>query len=223
MCGGTDHPRAHRRDRRHHGRGVAVALCLVLPATGWLAVADAEPTAGAEGADNAMTTARIDRPLGYWARAGYAAMVPSIHLPTTHNRDDLIQVWLKVPENAAIDARRAADEDRWQLVLPPGTAADRVEYYRIGGHVPGDATLYRDSAATDPADWTVADVRGTRVPGYGTQRFHVYRPVSGRHHAPLTGWSWPRGAPAAQQQATDALLEPLQDYAAPHRQAAHGA
>jgi hypothetical protein len=86
------------------------------------------------------------------------------------------------------------DGDGWRLVLPPGTQADRAEYYRIAGLQPPPAALYFDSSMLDPRDWTLADVRGTRVLRDGRQRFHVYRPVNGDVHAPLIGWSWPRMA-----------------------------
>jgi hypothetical protein len=91
-------------------------------------------------------------------------------------------------------------------VLPPGTQADRAEYFRVAGPPPPEAALYLDSSALDKRDWTVADVRGTRVLADGRQRFHVYRPVNGELHAPLVGWSWPRDDADAQQRATEALI-----------------
>ncbi|MCF7984578.1 MAG: hypothetical protein K9L70_09260 [Thiohalocapsa sp.] len=154
----------------------------------------------------AVRTPRIEQPVGYWQDNGFAGMVPSIHLPTTHSRDDLIQVWLKLPEGAGVDARPRPDGEGWQLVLPPGTRADRAEYYRVAGPRPDAAALYLDSSMLDPDDWTLADVRGTRVSADGDQRFHVLRPVDGDVHAALTGWSWPRGDGAAQQAATEDLL-----------------
>jgi hypothetical protein len=149
---------------------------------------------------------RIADQMGYWEQNGFAGMVPSIHLPTTHSRDDLIHVWLKVPAGRRIDVERAPDGNGWQLVLPPGTHADRTEYFRASGPPPSEAALYLDSTAVDKRDWTVADVRGTRVLADGRQRFHVYRPINGELHAPLVGWSWPRGDADAQRRATDALI-----------------
>jgi hypothetical protein len=67
-------------------------------------------------------------------------MVPSIHLPTTHSIDDLIHVWLSVPRGAEIDAEPSPDGG-WQLALPPGTRADRVEYFRVAGSPPGPGQL----------------------------------------------------------------------------------
>jgi hypothetical protein len=185
--------------------GVLAAVMLGLVPAAGLAVG--QDAADGESGVEAVRTHRITDPVGRWQRAGYAGMVPSIHLPTTHAADDLIHVWLRIPEGAAIDARWLPDERRWQLELPPGTAADRVEYYRIGGRAPGAAALYFDSAAADAADWTIADVRGTRVAPDGSQRFHVYRPVSGTDHADLAGWSWPRGDADLQARATQMLLE----------------
>jgi hypothetical protein len=123
-------------------------------------------------------------------------MVPSIHLPTTHASDDLIHVWLRIPDGAVIDARWLHDGRRWERHLPPGTAADRVEYYHIGNVEPGHASLYLDSAVADAVDWTIADVRGTKVAQDGSQRFHVYRPVSGADHPRKSSWTVVRVRPA---------------------------
>lgn len=172
------------------------------------------PVATAAGAD-AMQRHRIDDPLGYWQQHGFAGMVPSIHLPTTHSRDDLIHVWLKVPPGRRIDAEPRPDGDGWRLVLPPGTQADRAEYYRFAGPKPPSSALYFDSSMLDPRDWTLADVRGTRVLRDGRQRFHVYRPVNGDVHAPLIGWSWPRGDATAHQAATEALLDHCREAGRP--------
>lgn len=149
---------------------------------------------------------RIDDPVGWWQRNGFAAMVPSIHLPTTHDGDDLIQVWLSVPETAQIDAEYLQEQDRWSVVLPAGTRADRAEYYRIAGPEIRQATQFLDAPGTTESSWTLADVRGTRVLADGTQEFHVLRPVSGEVHAPLRGWAWRRGDASAWRQATDRLI-----------------
>lgn len=149
---------------------------------------------------------RIDDPVGWWERNGYVGMVPSIHLPTTHSGDDLIHVWLRIPEGTLIDARYLPDQERWCLVLPRGTRGDRAEYYQVSGREGGEATHYLDSPSTGEADWTLADVRGTWARDDGTQEFRVLRPVDGSVHAPLAGRSWTRGDGQAQDRATERLL-----------------
>lgn len=182
-------PRA-RDPARRIGRLLAVAM-LTLGHSTWA------------GAVRQLT---IVEPMGYWEERGFAGMVPSIHLPTTHSRQNLIHVWLKVPPDKRIDAGWSAETASWQLLLPAGTQADRAEYHRVAGSAPGDATLYLDSSKVDKSMWTLADVRGTRVGRDGRQSFHVYRPMNGTVHAPLRGWSWPRGEPSARQAATNELL-----------------
>jgi hypothetical protein len=149
----------------------------------------------------------IEDPVQWWERHGYAGMVPSIHLPTTHDRDDLIHVWLKVPAGGRIDAEYLPGQGRWCLILPPGTRSDRTEYYRVRGPRTGEATHYLGSSLMDPADWTVADVRGTHVHGDGGQELHVLRPTGPAPHESLRGWAWPRGNGAAQEEATRRLIE----------------
>ncbi len=150
---------------------------------------------------------RIGEPVGWWERNGYAAMVPSIHLPTTHDTADLIYVWLYIPESGRIDAEYLPEQGRWSLVLPAGTRADRAEYYRVEGPRTDEASQFLDSPRTSESDWTLADVRGTRVLADGIQEFHVLRPISGEIHALLKGWAWRRGDRAAAAQATERLIE----------------
>lgn len=186
-------------------RSTAVAL----PAL--LALVTSAATAGSSD----VRQHRIEHPVGYWKERGYAAMVPSIHLPTTHSSDNLIHVWLTIPQGSRIDAEPRPDGDGWRLVLPMGTMADRAEYYRVSGPEPHAGALYWDSSLLDPTDWTLADIRGTRVLDGGGQRFHVYRPINGKVHAPLVGWSWPRGDAAAQQAATEDLIAHCRDARRP--------
>lgn len=122
-------------------------------------------------------------------------MVPSIRLPTTHSGDDLIRVWLRLPPGGKVDVRYLVGQSRYALTFPPGTRSDRVEYF-----------LVHDQRG-EP-DWTAVDVRGTTVEADGSQRFHVLRPVSAEVHAPLAGWSWPRGDATAQK-AVDARLKEM--------------
>lgn len=87
-------------------------------------------TGAAADAAEAVRDLRIDDQTRFWREGGYQGLVPSIHLPTTHGAGDLIHVWLRLPPGGRIDARHLEDQDRYTLVFPPGTRADRVEYYR---------------------------------------------------------------------------------------------
>jgi len=170
------------------------------------------------GSATAMERAEIQDPLDYWRGRGFAPMVPAIHLPTTHDADDLIQVWLRIPAGEQIDVRYLADQERYTLVYPVGTRADRVEYYRVEDRPPVDLVDYAPFRISDadPTGWTVADVRGTTLTSDGSQRFHVYRPASGETHAPLAGWAWPRGDDAAHRRATRRLAEHARSTARPN-------
>jgi hypothetical protein len=119
-----------------------------------------------------------------WARQGFVEMVPALRPPTTADRADRIEVWMKLPEGAVIETRWAPDQERWVLVMPEGAVVDRVEQMTPAGG----------------ASW-VADVRGTEFLGGGHEQFHVLRRAGPR----LTGFSWPRDGPAAQREATDLL------------------
>lgn len=176
-----------------------ILVCLACPlfVSGWIGTLSA--------ADSPMT---IEHPETHWVE-GYIPLIPSIHPPTTHDRGDLIQVWLRIPEDGEIDVRWLPDQERHTLIYPDGTVADRVEYLHTGDSVPNLA----DYAPFDPAapgsrsaTWTVADVRGTRLAD-GDQWFHVYRPVDGQPHVPLTGWRWRRGDRDARQRATERLVQ----------------
>jgi hypothetical protein len=173
--------------------GAAVAL---VPALSYLA-AGAEPNDG-------VSELTIDEPRTHWT-SDFIALVPAIHPPTTHDREDLIQVWLKLPAGGRIGVRHLPEQDRYTLTYPPGTVADRVEYYYLGDDTP-DLVDYAPFAPEDAESqqWTVADVRGTRLVD-DDQHFHVYRPVDGDPHAKLVGWSWQRGDDDAQQLATELL------------------
>lgn len=154
-----------------------------------------------------VTTRTIAAPATHWADAGFMPLVPAIHPPTTHDREDLIQVWLKIPDGGRIDVRWLPAQQRYTLTYPEGTVADRVEYYYLGDKRPNlaDYAPFRVSSATN-TDWSVADVRGAAL-AHGRQTYHVYRPQSGRRHPTLIGWSWPRGSDSAQQRATSLLVE----------------
>lgn len=180
-------------------------FCLLLSSTG--------ATAGD------VDSLRIRNQTDYWQTGGFEPLIPSIHPPTTHNSDDLIQVWLYVPPGGRIDAKPLPEQGRHTLIFPPGTVADRVEYYWLGEGEPDPvnyAPISPDHAGSNR--WTVADVRGTRILPDGTQHFHVYRPVNGEPHADLKGWTWPRDDDAAQARATELLKAHVRDSTRPvHR------
>src|SRR4051812_41166778 len=92
----------------------------------------------------------LSDPATHWS--GFAEMVPPIRFPADADGRGDIREFLRVPEGAKI--RTAIDERGGvQLLFPPGTESDRVEY--------------RDGA--------VVDVRGTLLVERG-EVFHVYRP-----------------------------------------------
>lgn len=143
----------------------------------------------ARGAD--VRELRIDDPAGFWGR-NYVELVPSIRLPTSHDGDDLIRVWVQLPEERAVDVRYLPEQARHVLVFPPGTRSDRVEYLEVEG------------PAGEPVQ-TVIDVRGTTIESDGSQRFHILRPLGDQVHAPLLGWSWPRDDASAQRTVDEKL------------------
>jgi hypothetical protein len=66
----------------------------------------------------------------YWRRAGFVEMVPPVRLPTDTRNDNLIKVWLRIPDGGKITLEWLADQQRNTLKFPPGTVADRVETMR---------------------------------------------------------------------------------------------
>jgi hypothetical protein len=139
-----------------------------------------------------IRTERIQHP-DYWRRMGYAEMVPSLRLPTTHDATDIIRVYVRVPPEHWISAHYLKAQGRRTLLFPAGTRADRVESMR-----------YR----TDRGEFreTPMDVRGTLIEADGAPRFHCLRPESGKPLAPLLGWSWPANDPAAREEATRRIM-----------------
>lgn len=124
----------------------------------------------------------------YWKSNGFVEMVGPLRLPTDSHRIDNIQVWLKLPENGKITAFRINDsrEDRYTLVYPPGTIADRVEF---------DATMFG-----------VGDVRGARIDANGNTLFHVFEQAPGLDYHQLTGSEWQRKDDAADVAAGESLV-----------------
>lgn len=157
---------------------------------------------------------QISDPTSHWST--YIPLVPAIHPPTTHDHEDLIQVWLRLPAEGQIDVRWLPQQQRYTLVYPPGTVADRVEYFYAGRHAPNLANYAPFRSGTRISrDWSVADVRGIRIEESGEQRFRVFRPTSGAAHATLAGWSWPRGNDVAHRRATAALIRHAAETNAP--------
>ncbi|MCU0675477.1 MAG: hypothetical protein MUE69_22115 [Myxococcota bacterium] len=108
--------------------------------------------------------ARLDS--DHWRARAFAPMDPPIRLPRGRALRDRTQVFVRIEGDGRIDVEAG------ELVFPPGTVADRVEYRREANR------------------WKVADVRGTRFTSSG-ERFHAYRPRSLDADA-LFGAEWPR-------------------------------
>lgn len=124
---------------------------------------------------------------------GYAEMVPSLRLPTTHDAMDDVRVYLLVPPGHSISAYYLDDQERYTLLFPVGTRMDRVESLRYQS---GKGELGE----------TPVDVRGTLIEAGGRQRFHCLRPESGKPLAPLLGWSWSANDTAAREEATRRIM-----------------
>lgn len=146
----------------------------------------------------------IDAPETWWAENGFVALAPPVHLPESAGDRGRTVVWLKLPEGAAIDTVAVSDPRGFTLDFPPGTVADRVEYWRPNA----DAPLQ------------VADVRGVRVEADGRQVFRVFRPREARPGAALYGYEWARGdaeAKARVHAAITARMEAGSGFAWPSR------
>lgn len=117
--------------------------------------------------------ARLDS--DHWRTGGFVAMEPPIRLPRGRALRDRTQVFVRIEGEGRIDV------DAGELVFPPGTVADRVEYRREANR------------------WQVADVRGTRFTTSG-ERFHAYRP-EGLDTDALFGTEWRRDDDAGRQRA----------------------
>jgi hypothetical protein len=157
----------------------------------WTITPTAAVDTGSESVSS-IRTERIPHP-DYWQRMGYAEMVPSLRLPTTHDASDIVRVYLRVPPGHSISARYLENQERYTLLFPAGTRADRVEFmgYRSGRGEFGETPM---------------DVRGTLIEGSGRQRFHCLRPESGKPLAPLLGWSWSANDTAARKEATRRIM-----------------
>src|SRR5690606_38351491 len=75
-----------------------------------------------------VTDLRIDAPLEHHAREGFVLLVPPVHLPSSSPDRDQVETWVKLPEGARI-ALLWDEAGRPSLGFPPGTLADRVEWF----------------------------------------------------------------------------------------------
>lgn len=149
---------------------------------------------------------RIDDPLDYHAREGFVQLTPPAHLPSSSPQRDQVEIWVKLPEAATLEVA-FEHADRPTLEFPPGTAAERVEWFGTGD------------------ERRIVDIRGTIIEPGGAQTFYVYRPTAPDPRAPLFGLAWARGDQAVQRAATEylvakvAALPPVVDMAEPRRAA----
>jgi hypothetical protein len=131
----------------------------------------------------------LDAPTDHHARHGFVNMVAPIHLPSSRADADQVEVWLRVPDGAEIEARPGPGGEPL-LEFPIGTVADRVEFVGLG------------------PSRRVVDIRGAEIVE-GDQLFHVYRPTAPRSDAPLFGVQWRREDVEAHRGATDRLVAKL--------------
>jgi hypothetical protein len=122
----------------------------------------------------------------YWRNGGFVALDPTIRISQPSGSSSNIIVYFKAPEG--IGAARV--DGRLSLLLPPGSEADRVTFFRAG-----------------PKGQTVADVRGGRIDEQGRNWFHVFRPTSGAAHASLVGFEWLVDDPQQAREAKKLLMD----------------
>lgn len=171
-------PRGSLHGSLRSGCGVALALALGCRADG--------PPPG-------VTELRIDDPGSHHVREGFVQLVPPVHLPSSSPHRDQVEIWVKLPAGGIIDLSRD-EAGRPTLEMPPGTLADRVEWFGTGD------------------DRRIVDIRGTRLEEAGAQTFYVYRPTAPDPRAPLFGLEWAREDPAAQRAATDYLVTKVAEH-----------
>ena len=117
-------------------------------------------------------------------------MVSPVYLPSSSAEQEQVEVWVSVPADATVQLGED-ERGRWSLTFPPGTRADRVEWFGTG------------------AARRIADIRGTRIDDDGTQTFFVYRPTAPHPTAPLFGVEWARENATAHAAATERLVARL--------------
>ena len=109
----------------------------------------------------------LERPATYWAREGFVRMEGPVRAPTSPDGRERIVVYLRLPASSVVKTRLLDGDERPTLEYPPGTLADRVEYW-------GDGPL---DAPIEPR-WRVADVRGTSYQTF-EDLLHYCRCVAG--------------------------------------------
>ena len=138
----------------------------------------------------------------YWRGAGFVEMVPPVRLPSDTRNDNLIKVWLRIPDGGRIALEWVADQQRHSLRFPPATIADRVE------------TMRNERKALLTING-IEDVRGATIDANGATRFHVYEPVPGGPPDRLKGFEWLRTDNAADDLAADSLVALFYPHASP--------
>jgi hypothetical protein len=142
-------------------------------------------------------------PMTFHVREGFVRMEPPVHLPTSAPAIDQVEIWLRLPPTGTIELSEMGDEPG-RLVFPPGTIADRVEFFDTG------------------AQRRIVDIRGTTIRAQG-QDFHAYRPAGSQPSSKLIGVQWSRDDAALQAPATQRFLDrigaapPIRDVPQPAR------
>lgn len=157
-----------------------------------------------------LETLGIEAPHDHWRDGGFQSLVPSIHVPTVHGTRDVVQVWLRLPDGARIDARSRSNGDGRVLVLPSGSRVDRVQYRVTDSKLHWGERQYIAARVEDPAEQLeVTDVRGIVERGENERQFRILRRESGKPRSPLTGWAWSSGDEPAREQVGRSLEEHL--------------
>ena len=119
-------------------KGFALAILAIVLALGAASTSCAQAPA--------PTRIEIADPRAYWRDQGFVELTPAIRVSVAPGARTAI--YLKIPEGARIGTRLLPAQGRATLILPPGSASDRVSL-----------------AASADGEWTVDDVRGTRWGG----------------------------------------------------------
>ncbi|MBY0495330.1 MAG: MBL fold metallo-hydrolase [Cyanobacteria bacterium] len=147
----------------------------------------------AHGQDIRLKAVEIPNDESFWRRSGFVEMVPPVRLPSDTSNDNLIKVWLRIPDGGKITLDWLADQKRHALRFPAGTIADRVE------------TMRNQRKALQTING-IEDVRGGTIDADGGTLFHVYQPVAGRSPDLLSGFEWRRIDNASDDRAADSLI-----------------
>lgn len=118
--------------------------------------------------------------LSPWISRGFVRLEPPIALPGDAADALHAEVWVRIPEGAAIDVV----DGRW--VWPVGSELDRIEWL------------------ASPHGRRIADVRGTEITRDG-ERFHAYRPRDRAANELVQGF-YLRGDEAGQRAMADAFV-----------------